>query len=218
MRKSAPNTPTAQNSPQRPRMTQDARKFLPNPPETIPKSSQNPLKSNQNPSQTAPRALLKTTPNTRMKKRASKTTQEAPRAYKPFPKLPPNPAKWSPRRPQIRILAVFWACFFTIANLHRFFVAFLQNLRGFSKADLQISCAHAVFRGPPHRLTLFAKITRNHRKILPKSFPNPPQNFEKSIQNRKKSLQKCKITSDASKIRKNEPQERKMSQHDGKPG
>ena len=112
LRKSAPNTPTAQNSPQRPRMTQDARKFLPNPPETIAKSSENLLKSSQHPSQTAPRAPLKTTPNTRMKKRVSKTTQKAPRAYKPFPKLPPNPAKWNPRRPQIRILTVFWVCFF----------------------------------------------------------------------------------------------------------
>ena len=194
MRRSAQNTPTAQNSPQRPRITQNARKFLPNPPETIPKSSQNPLKSNRNPGQTAPRALLKTTPNTSMKKRASKTTQKAPRASKPFPKLPPNPPKWSPRRPQIRFLRAFLAWFFPIANLHRFFAAFLQNLRVFSKADLQISCAHAVFRGPPHRLTLFEKITRNHRKIFPKSFPNPPQNLEKSIQNRKKSLQKCKIT------------------------
>jgi len=182
LRKSAQNTPTAQNSPQRPRITQNARKFLPNPPETIPKSSQNPLKSTQNPDQTAPRALLKTTPNTSMKKRASKTTQEAPRAYKPFPKLPPNPAKWSPRRPQIRFLRAFLAWFFPIANLHRFFAAFLQNLRVFSKADLQNSCAHAVFRGPPHRLTLFEKITRNHRK----SSQNPSQTFPKTSKNRSK--------------------------------
>ena len=137
-----------------------------------------------------PRALLKTIPNTSMERRASKTTQEAPRASKPFPKLPPNLPKWSPRRPQIRFLRAFLAWFFPIANLHRFFAAFLQNLRVFSKADLQISCAHAVFRGPPHRLTLFEKITRNHRKIPPKSFPNLSQNFEKSIQHHKKHQKK----------------------------
>ena len=94
----------------------------------------------------------------------------------------------------IRFLKAFLACFFPIANLHRFFAAFLQNVRVFSKADLQNSCAHAVFRGPPHHLTLFEKITRNHRKTFPKSFPNPSQNLEKSIQNRKKTLQKGKIT------------------------
>ena len=190
-----PNSPEqstkAQNHPE---CSQIPPKPSQNPSKTLPKSSPNPLKSNRNPGQTAPRALLKTIPNTSMKKRASKTAQKAPRASKPCPKLPPNPPKWNPRRPQIRLLRAFLAWFFPIANLHRFFAAFLQNLRVFSKADLQISCAHAMFRGPPHRLTLFEKITRNHQKIFPKSFPNPPQNFEKSIQNRKKSLQKCKIT------------------------
>ena len=102
-------------TPQQPRIVHkgpESPRMFANSSQTLPKSSPNPLKSNQNPSQTAPRAPLKTTPNTRMKKRASKTTQEAPRAYKPFPKLPPNPAKWSPRRPQIRFLKAFLACFF----------------------------------------------------------------------------------------------------------
>ena len=196
--KNLPKTPQqpriVHKGPEWPRMLANSSQTFPKPSKTIPKSSQNPLKSNQNPSQTAPRALLKTTPHTSMKKRVSKTTLKAPRASKPVPKLPPNPPKWSPRRPQIRFLKAFLAWFFPIANLHRFFAAFLQNLRGFSKADLQISCAHAMFRGPPQRLTLFEKITRNHRKIFPKSFPNPSQNLEKSIQNRKKSLQKRKIT------------------------
>ena len=189
--------PKHPNSPEQPTKAQndpECSQILPKPSQNLPKPSQNPLKSNQNPSQTAPRALLKTIPHTSMKKKASKTTQKAPRASKPFPKLPPNLPKWSPRRPQIRFLRAFLVCFFFFnANLHRFFAAFL-NLRVFSKADLQISCTHAMFRGPPHRLTLFEKITRNHRKIIPKSFPNLSQNFEKSIQNRKKSLQKRKIT------------------------
>ena len=157
--------PKHPNSPEQSRKAQndpECSHILPKPSKILPKPSQNPLKSNQNPGQTAPRALLKTIPNTSMKKRASKTTQKAPRASKPFPKLPPNPAKWSPRRPQIRILMVFWACFFPIANLHRFFAAFLQNARGFSKADLQISCAHAVFRGPPRRFAFVDNITKIH--------------------------------------------------------
>ena len=164
-----------------------------NPPQTFPKSFPTPLKSSQNPTQKPPRPLLKTIANTSMKKKAPKTTQEAPRASRSLPKPLPNPPKWSPRRPQIKFLSAFLACFFPIANLHRFLQLFQWNLHVFSRADLQNSCAHAMFRGPPHRLTLFEKITRNHRQIFPKSFPNPPQNFEKSIQNRKKSSKKRKI-------------------------
>ena len=118
-----------------------------------------------------------------------KKPQEAPNPSQTLPWTFPNRPKTSPNQ----IFEGFFGLVFPIANLHRFFVVFLQNLRVFSKADLQISCAHAMFRGPPHRLTLFEKITRNHRKIFPKSFPNLSQNLEKSIQNRKKSLQKRKI-------------------------
>ena len=83
--------------PKWPRMLAHSSQTFQNPSKTFPKSSQNPLKSNQNPGQTAPRALLKTTPNTSMKKRASKTTQKAPRASKPFPKPFPNPSQMEPK-------------------------------------------------------------------------------------------------------------------------
>ena len=123
-----------------------------------------------------------------------KTARKCPRAPKRGPRPAQTLPKWSPRPSQINFLSNLFARIFHIENLHRFFAAVLQNLHVFSRADLQNSCAHAVFRGPPHRLTFFKKITRNHPKIFPKSFPNPSQNLEKSIQNRKKSLQKRKIT------------------------
>ena len=124
--------------PEWPRMFANSSQTFPKPSKTLPKSSRNPLKSNQNPSQTAPRALLKTTPHTSMKKRVSKTTPKAPRASKPFPKLPPNPPKWSPRRPQIRFLRAFLAWFFPIANLHRFLLLFWKICVFFQKPTFKI--------------------------------------------------------------------------------
>ena len=118
-----------------------------------------------------------------------KNSPRGPKSLKSFPKPPPNPSKWSPRRSQIRSLKHFLACFFPIVNSHPFFVMFSQKFYVCLKAEIQISCAHAVFCWLLHCFAFFHKITKIHRKIVPKSIPNPSQNLEKSIQNPKKRQQ-----------------------------
>ena len=103
-----------------------------------------------------------------------------PKSLQNLPKTSPKSSQMEPKTSPNQIFEGFFGLFFSYREFASIFCFFLQNLRVFSKADLQIPCAHAMFRVPPHRLTLFEKSP----EIIEKSSQNPPQTFHQTSKNR----------------------------------
>ena len=97
-----------------------------------------------------------------------------------FQKLRSKRATFCTRPFQIQICCEFLACFFQLYNFFDFCSIFSWISHVFVRADLQNSCAHAVF------CRLFSKIAilEKMRKIIENSSPNSSETLPKSFQNR----------------------------------
>ena len=122
------------------------------------------------------------------------TNKSRPRAAQRGPRPSQPPPKWGPRPSQIRFLGEFLACFFQLYNFFDFCSNFSWISHVFVRADLQNSCAHAVFCWLFSKIVILEKSAKNHRKIIPKPFQNPSKIHPKSMKNRKKSMNKAMIT------------------------
>ena len=141
------------------------------------------------------------------------TSKSRPRAAKRGPRPSQTFPKWGPRPSQVRFLGEFLACFFQLYNFMFFYLVFSWFLLVFLRADLENSCAHAVFCWLLHKIAIKAKSAKNQAKIIPKSRKNQRKIEEKSTEKRTKSKKIAKITQEAHKLRKNTKKLRKMAQH-----
>ena len=175
-----------------PEFVDNLEKKRPNPPRFLPKPSPNPPQILPRPFQTRPKRPLGAHLGAMLEKscilNVQNTSKSRPRAAQSGPR-PAHPLpKSGPRPAQIRFLGELLACFFQLYNFFIFFSIFSWILLFFLSADLENSCAHAVFCWLLHKIAIEAKSAKNQAKIVPKSRKNQRKIEEKSIQNRKKSI------------------------------
>ena len=154
--------------------------FCPNLAQTLPKSSPNPPKTLPNSTQ---KAFWSPSWSHAWKKlyfERPKYEQKSPKSGPKRPQTVPTPSQMRPKTLQIRFLAEFLACYLQLYNFFDFCSNFSWISYVFVRADLQNSCAHAVF------CWLFSKIAilEKMRKIIENSSPNPSKTLPKSFQNR----------------------------------
>ena len=161
----------------RPKKRSNAPRFLPKPcpnlPQILPR-----------PSQTRPKRPFGAHLGAMLEKscilNVQNTNKSHPRAAQRGPRPSQPPSQMRPKTLQIRFLGEFLACYLQLYNFFYFCSNFSWISHVFVRADLQNSCAHAVF------CWLFSKIAilEKMRKIIENSSPNPSETLPKSFQNR----------------------------------
>ena len=165
----------------------------PKPSQNLPQIPSKPRKDDPRSSEEATRSTFEDHSEYKHEKMNPKSSPRSPKSLQSFPKPAPNPPKWSPRRSQIRFLKPFFELFISYCKFASILCCFFINCACSFKSRPSNFTRPRNVSWPSTAFRWFNQFTKNHRKILPKSIPNPSQINRKSIKNRKKSITKAKL-------------------------
>ena len=180
MRKSAQNTPTAQNSPQRPRMTQNARKFLPNLPKTfqnLPKILPKSIKIEPKSKPDSSKSTFEDHSTYKHEKKSFQNDPKSPKSLQTLPKTSPKPSQMEPETSPNQIFEGFFGLVFSYREFASIFCCFFAKFACFFKSRPSNFMRPRSVSWPSTPFNAFRKnhqkSSKNLPKILPKPFPKP---------------------------------------------